>query len=94
MRGTQLLGPISLFFIISILRIEHQKKHDSKKVQEKIIVLIFRFKSLVIIKENKIRTALHSPYFVEYESRMTYRIRTPSALRTITELMTSSGMMP
>gem|GEM_PF-3160592 len=50
MRGTQLLGPISLFFIISILRIEHQKKHDSKKVQEKIIVLIFRFKSLVIIK--------------------------------------------
>jgi len=30
------------------LRIEHQKKHDSKKVQEKIIVLIFRFKSLVI----------------------------------------------
>lgn len=63
-----------------------------KRIQEKIIVLIFRFKSLVII--NKIRTALHSPYFVEYESRMTYRIRTPSALRTITELMTSSGMMP
>ena len=91
MRGTQLLGPISMFFIISILRIEHQKKHDSKKDTRKNHRADF---PIQIACYNKIRTALHSPYFVEYESRMTYRIRTPSALRTITELMTSFGTFP
>lgn len=48
--GHTTLGPnLPVFYNIHIEN-RTSKKHDSKKVQEKIIVLIFRFKSLVIIK--------------------------------------------
>ena len=46
--GHTTLGPNLHVFYNIYIENRTSKKHDSKKVQEKIIVLIFRFKSLVI----------------------------------------------